>query len=118
MEYDFVVAPGADPKQIRLAFDGADRIHVDKGSGDLILTASDGFEVRQVHPRVYQQIGGKRVEVAGGYELLDNGRATFALAKYDHSQALIINPTVNYVATLGGSSTDIGMAIALSPSSG
>ena len=29
LEYDFVVAPGADPKQIRLAFDGVDEMRVD-----------------------------------------------------------------------------------------
>src|SRR5262245_51279886 len=30
LEYDFVVSPGADPKQIRLAFEGADHIRLDE----------------------------------------------------------------------------------------
>src|SRR5262249_43296463 len=35
--YDFIVAPGADPGRIRLAYKGAERMRVDS-SGDLILT--------------------------------------------------------------------------------
>jgi hypothetical protein len=38
LEYDLIVAPGADPTQIKLAFDGAEKIEVDPASGDLVLT--------------------------------------------------------------------------------
>jgi hypothetical protein len=40
LEYDFVVAPGADPKQIHMAFDGVDALRIDDKSGDLILTTA------------------------------------------------------------------------------
>src|SRR5947207_6050798 len=60
LEYDFVVAPGADPKQIRIAYAGAESLDV-AANGDLVLRTALG-EVRQQKPRVYQQIGGKRVE--------------------------------------------------------
>ena len=83
LEYDFVVAPGADPKQIRLAFDGVERMRVDRKSGDLLLTTVGGAELRHTRPVVYQQLGKEKVEVAGGYELLDRRQATFALAAYD-----------------------------------
>jgi len=46
LEYDFVVAPYADPKQIRLALDGVDGMLVDNATGDLLLTVADGREVR------------------------------------------------------------------------
>ena len=36
LEYDFIVAPGADPGRIQLHFTGADEIHVD-ASGELVL---------------------------------------------------------------------------------
>ena len=93
LEYDFVVAPGADPKQIRLAFDGQERMRVDEKSGDLVLTTAGGSELRQVRPQVYQQLGNQRVEVAGGYQLLDHGRAAFTLASYQHRRPLVIDPT-------------------------
>ncbi|MGD8944401.1 MAG: hypothetical protein PVJ37_14120, partial [Desulfobacterales bacterium] len=35
LEYDFIVAPGADPGRIKLKFDGAQRLHIDK-NGDLV----------------------------------------------------------------------------------
>ena len=53
LEYDFVVAPGADPNQIKLSFAGADGMRVDAASGDLVLNLGDD-EVRFHKPAVYQ----------------------------------------------------------------
>jgi hypothetical protein len=92
LEYDFVVKPGADPNQIKLAFDGAEHMRLDAKSGDLVLTGAHGSELRQNRPRIYQQMGDRRVEVAGGYRLLDHGHAGFSLAAYDHAKPLIIDP--------------------------
>ena len=50
LEYDFIVSPGADPNQIKLAFDGASDIRV-ADSGDLLLTTAIG-EVRLQKPIV------------------------------------------------------------------
>ena len=47
LEYDFVVAPEADYKQIRLRFAGAKRVRIDEATGDLVLKFGDGNEVRQ-----------------------------------------------------------------------
>lgn len=111
LEYDFVLKPGADPKKIRLAFEGQDRMRVDDKSGDLVLTTVNGSELRQVRPKVYQQIGDTRVEVAGGYELLDDRRAAFALAAYDLRHPLVIDPTLQTLRYLGNQSQ--GQAIAV-----
>ena len=113
LEYDFVVKPGADPKSIRMAFEGQAFSRVDQKSGDLILTTAGGSELRQVHPKVYQQLGNRRVEVAGGYQLLEGGRATFALASYDRRRALIIDPTLAFARAYGGSNEDWGGPIAV-----
>ena len=72
LEYDFVLAPGADPDQIALAFDGADRVEIDAG-GDLVLHTAAG-ELRQPRPIVYQDIDGARRPVVGDYVLDDEGR--------------------------------------------
>ena len=53
LEYDFVVAPGADPNQIKLSFAGTDGMRVDTASGDLVLKVGDD-EVRFRKPVVYQ----------------------------------------------------------------
>src|SRR5262249_32860240 len=44
LEYDFVLAPGADPHAIALAFDGARRLALD-GAGNLVVTLADGGTV-------------------------------------------------------------------------
>lgn len=61
LEYDFVVAPGADPRRIQLEFEGTENVRVDSG-GDLVLRTATG-EVRQRKPLVLQ---GQRV-VTGRY---------------------------------------------------
>jgi len=69
LEYDLVVAPGADPTGIRIAFEGADKLTVD-GRGDLVLHTGAG-EVRLKKPVVYQEVNDTRKEIAGSYVLLD-----------------------------------------------
>jgi Beta-propeller repeat len=115
LEYDFVVAPGGDPKQIRLAFDGVGPLRVDSKTGDLVLKTSSGSEMRHVRPRVYQQIGQDKVEVPGGYRITDNGQAAFHLAEYDRRSSLVVDPTVEFVTFLGGNSQDYGVAVTVDP---
>src|SRR5580704_14378919 len=112
LEYDLVAAPGADLKQVQVVFEGMTGMRVDEKSGDLLLTAPDGSELRQLRPKVYQQIANKRVEIAGGYRVLGQGRVAFALANYDRNSKLVIDPTVDFTTFYGGSSGDEPAAIA------
>jgi hypothetical protein len=107
LEYDFVVAPGADPKKIALSFSGATP-KLDK-DGNLVLT--DRETTTSFHkPVVYQMAGDKRVEVAGAYELAGK-QVRFALGSYDHSKPLVIDPVLTYATFLGGNQQDEGVAI-------
>src|SRR5262249_24325036 len=110
LEYDFIVAPGADPSAIRLQFEGANQVRL-AAKGDLRLETAAGpfFHHR---PIAYQQIDGKRIEVAAAYEL--QGRvASLRLGDYDHSKALIIDPVLTYSTYLGGGGSDVGVGIAV-----
>ena len=113
LEYDFVVAPGADPKQIRLAFGGLQRMQLDDKSGDLVLTTSSGAQLRQVRPRIYQQHGANRVEVAGRYTVLNMRQAGFTVAKYDSRRPLVIDPEFDYIKNLHGDFEDRATDIAI-----
>jgi len=113
LEYDFVLPPGADPKQIRLKFEGQDHLRVDDKSGDLVLATTRGTEIRQVRPRVYQQAGDRRIELAGGYRLLEHGGAAFTVAHYDPHRSLVIDPIVTLVRFVGGSAVDTANAVAV-----
>jgi hypothetical protein len=115
LEYDFVVAPGADPNKIVLAFKGADKLEID-AQGELVLHASGG-DIRQHKPVIYQDIDGVRHEIAGGYVRKGADRVGFHVAAYDARQPLVIDPVVlSYSTYLGGNSGDSGAAIAVDAS--
>ena len=111
--YDFVVAPGADPKQIQLRFDGAARLQVNTSTGDLVVATPDGTELRHAQPKIYQEVGGKKVSVKGGFQLLKGDTAGFTLEEYDPKHPLVIDPTISFVTFLGGSDTDEANAVAV-----
>jgi hypothetical protein len=112
LEYDFLVAPGADPKQIQVAYEGVESLKVE-ANGDLLLHTTLG-EIRQQRPRVYQEIGGRQVEVAAQYAIVARNRVTFELARYDRKRELRIDPVVLVYSTyLGGSNLDQGQGIAV-----
>ena len=56
LEYDFILAPGANPDSIRLGLSGTRQPEIDP-DGDLVLPVGDG-ELRLRKPTVYQKIGG------------------------------------------------------------
>jgi hypothetical protein len=113
LEYDFVVAPGADPSKIVLGFKGADKLEIDADAGNLVLRVG-GSEIRQHKPVIYQEIDGVRREIDGGYVLKPGKRVGFQVAAYDTNRPLIIDPVVlSYSTYLGGSNNDGGGAIAV-----
>jgi hypothetical protein len=116
LEYDFEIAPGADPHSIQMAFEGAQKLDLDK-SGDLLLRTDDGGVVRWHRPLVYQEVGGARREVFARY-VLDAGRRSvgFRLGAYDRSRPLVIDPVLFYSTYFGGSNSDQGYGIAVDAS--
>ncbi len=111
LEYDFVVAPGADPTRIMLDFRGAEKIGID-AHGELVLSAA-GREVRQHKPVIYQEIDGVRQAIAGGYVRKGAHGVGFELAAYDTTRPLIIDPVLAYSTYLGGGADDTGSGIAV-----
>ena len=110
LEYDFVVAPGADPNVIQLAFNGADKLEVNQQN--LVLHTNVG-SVQLHKPVVYQEIEGKRREIASHYVLKGTNQVGFSMAAYDHKQPLIVDPVLSYSTYLGGSNYDEGNGIAV-----
>ncbi len=113
LEHDFIVGPGADANQIRFTWSGARSEAID-ADGDLVFR-TDAGEVRQSRPRLYQTIHGRRVTVEGSYRMVSNdGPAPeigFHVGDYDHSQPLVIDPTLVYSTYLGGGDSDGGLAV-------
>ncbi|MES2704387.1 MAG: PKD domain-containing protein [Bacteroidota bacterium] len=102
MVYEFVVQPNADAGQVKLNFKGPDNMSIK--NGDLVINTSVG-KVMELKPYAYQYINDEKVEIACRY-VLKNNRLTFAMGKYDHSQTLIIDPTIAFWCSFTGSTAD------------
>lgn len=106
LEYDFVVASGADPSAIKLAFEGAENLEIDS-QGDLIIRSTGGkLSLRK--PLVYQEVAGTRREIASAYVLeaeseSDHRTVGFRIGSYDRARQLVIDPVLIYSTYLGGS---------------
>ena len=111
LEYDFIVAPGADPKIIKFAVQGADKLELN-GRGDLVVNTSDR-EILQHKPVVYQQVDGNEHIVAGHYIFNEKHELGFEVAAYDLSKPLIIDPVLSYSTYFGGSGEEVARAIAV-----
>lgn len=110
LEYDFVLAPGADPGRVAMEFPGA-RVAID-GDGGLVLSG-DGEPVRQRRPVAFQVADGRRRDVACAYEMDPNGSVGLRLGAYDRSRPLVVDPVIEYATFLGGSSGDVASAVAV-----
>jgi uncharacterized protein (TIGR03437 family) len=110
LEYDFVIAPHADPQQIKLVFSGADKLEL-ADNGDLLLHIA-GETLRQRRPVAYQMTAHGRAEVTANY-FINDGQISFRLGAYNHELPLVIDPLIVYSSYLGGNNTDIAQGIAV-----
>ena len=115
LEYDFEIAPGADPSLIRLVCDGANAF-ID-AQGDLVLRMKGG-ELREHKPVVYQDLNGRRVAVDGRFVIRRGREIGFEIGAYDESKTLVIDPTLVYSTYLGGTGNDSGSSIDIDNSGG
>jgi len=108
IEYDFLVAPGADPSQIEIEFSGATRLRL-TARGDLVVSHGS-FEVHQHAPVLYQTIRGVRRIVIGQYVIRGASRVGFRIGAFDQKESLVIDPVLTYSAmlkaTAGGIAVD------------
>jgi hypothetical protein len=110
-EYDLVVKPGTRAEDVRLRFAGAERIAVN-ADGDLRIETAAG-EMVQHKPRVWQEVGGEKKQVAGRYRVLRGDEVAVVLGKYDRAREVVIDPVLSYSTYLGGTFDDRATAIAV-----
>lgn len=110
LEYGFVVAPYSDASVIRMRFDGADQIEINR-LGDLVLH-SGGESLRQPRPSAYQESGSSRQSVDVDYILDNDHTVRITVGPHDPARRLVIDPLV-YSTYLGGSGNDDAWAISV-----
>ncbi len=112
LEYDFVVAPGARPADIRLDLRGADEVGLD-AEGNLLLGRGDG-RLMQHAPVAFQLDAGGRHAVPAAFEIVEGTEgpeARFMLGAYDPALPLTIDPTIAYSTYVGSSGNDGGTIV-------
>jgi hypothetical protein len=110
LEYDFSVAPGANPAGITLSIQGTQTLTLD-AQGNLVLRTPAGDVVEQA-PVAYQMVNGTRQAVSSSFVLQGDGEVGFQIGAYDPTRPLVIDPTLSYASYLPGP----GVAIAVDSS--
>ncbi len=110
LEFDFRLAPGADPRKVLMDFKGARKVTLDP-VGDLIIVANGG-SVGFRKPVIYQLAAdGSRQMIQGSFSLESRNIVGFRLGRYDHSRPLVIDPILNYSLYFGGASNATAIAV-------
>ncbi|MBP3764065.1 MAG: gliding motility-associated C-terminal domain-containing protein [Bacteroidales bacterium] len=102
LKYNFIVAPGADPSPICMAYEGTEGIALDRDGNLLVKTTVR--DIVELKPYVYQLDGGREVPVAARWEIGKDG-VRIALGPYDHGKELVVDPLLIF-STYTGSTAD------------
>ncbi len=106
LEFDFVVAPGADPEIVKLGFDGITSMRAAGNGGYILKTKAETYLLNE--PVLYQEIGGERVSVEGAFRRYRGQTLGFFVGDYDRGFPLVIDPVVSASGSyLGGSLSDV-----------
>jgi hypothetical protein len=113
LEYDFVVAPGADPGAIAMNATGGDSVALDS-QGNLVIHTSSG-DVTERAPVLYQKSGAVVHPVSGGFVLDTDGRITFQVGSYDRTAPLVIDPVLGFSTLFGGYGNERAFGVSVDP---
>ncbi|HMI64957.1 MAG TPA: PKD domain-containing protein [Cyclobacteriaceae bacterium] len=102
LKYDFILAPGADPQQIVIEYQGSDPLWIENGN---VMVHSALASLTEGKPIAYQEIEGRRKRVRCEYAL-ESGRISYRFPDgYDPCYSLIIDPLLIF-STYSGSTAD------------
>jgi hypothetical protein len=99
LEFDLVCSPGADPKTIRLAFEGAEKIEIDSQGALALETPAGRIHMRK--PLAYQPREGARQVISAGYVRRGAREVGFEVDAYDRSAPLVVDPVLVYATYIG-----------------
>ena len=106
MKYDFIVKAGADVNKIKMKYEGASKVYLDK-DGSVVVTTTMG-EIREEKPFTYSIKTGK--EKVCRYEVYGNS-VQFDITKHNNNEDVIIDPYRIWATYYGGNSDDYGYSI-------
>ena len=113
-EFDLVVAPGADLREVRLKLRGASNLTLDS-SGNLVVHTPDR-DLSLFRPVIFQNSATGKKSIDGHYVLTSDHGIALEADSYDPTKPLIVDPTLVYSTYLGSTGSDQGKAIAVDAS--
>src|SRR6185295_12713777 len=117
LKYEFIVRPGANPNQIRLAYSGATDVKLNQSGQLEVITPAGNFH--DECPVSYQETNSKRTPVTTSFKLAGDKTKSrvgycFRVGNYDKSKPLVIDPAVIiYAGFIGGSNTETALRVAV-----
>lgn len=112
LEFDVVVHPGADPRDVAFRVDDADVVELRDPTTLVARVGAD--ELALTIPEIFQrEPDGTHVPVTGRFVLEPDGAIRFAVADYDVDRPLVIDPVLDYATYLGGNTAETGYDVAV-----
>ena len=112
VEYDFIVAPGADLSGAQFQLRAGSSLELDD-NGRLGFGLSDRKTFIKA-PLSYQEVDGKRRIISSAYQISGN-TVSFKLGHFDPTLALVIDPVIDYLTYWGGSGDESAKVLKLAP---
>ncbi len=113
LKYDFLLEPGADHSEIRMVYHGADNLHVDEVSGDLLVGTATGT-LRDMAPASFQEGPDGRRDVPSSFRRSGENVVMFDVTGHDPTLALVIDPGLEFSTYMGGTSDEVDESILVS----
>jgi gliding motility-associated-like protein len=104
LKYDWIVAPGANPKNIQVRYRGANSVALFENGLHIVTGINEWIEQK---PYAYQMVNGQKVEVACSF-VVKNEVVSFKLGKYDPNKELVIDPTLIFASYTGSARDNWG----------
>lgn len=114
LKYDYLLEPGADPNQIRMRYEGLNKLRIKDGK--LIIETSVNRITEEI-PLAYQMINGKKKTIACNYKLsADRQTVGFHFPQgYNPKYPLIIDPVLVFCTYTGSTADNWGFTATYDP---
>jgi hypothetical protein len=104
LEYQFLLEPTANIKNIKISVEGSEKLYIDK-NGNLVILTSGGAVV-QTRPKFYDQLNDTRTEIKGAFVLFSKNEYGFIVSNHNKNAKMIIDPEIVFTSYFGGSAND------------
>ncbi len=106
LKYNFIIKPNGNPNDIKINYNGVDKIKLKNGALYVSTSVSESVEEK---PFVYQLINGDTIEIPSRF-ILENNTVSFKLLEnYNHNIDLVIDPLLVFAASSGSTADNFGM---------